>query len=137
MSDQDKAYKVGYKNPPKHSQFKKGQPSANPRGRKRKSRNFSILLNEALQERVTVIKNGLKKKMTAQEAIAITMVANAIKGNDRAIDRVLNLFPEQHPKEWGKKQEARMEGFLNGCSNEELDNIIAELSKIMGKNEAI
>ena len=36
-------YKVGYKKPPLHSRFKKGQ-SGNPRGRPRGAKNFSSVL---------------------------------------------------------------------------------------------
>lgn len=32
MSDDDKPYEVGYRKPPKHGRFQKGQ-SGNPRGR--------------------------------------------------------------------------------------------------------
>lgn len=123
MTHEKPPYKVGYKKPPKHGQFKKGQPSANPRGRKKKSRNFSTLLDKALQETVTIVKNGLKKKMTAQEAIALTMIANAIKGNDRAIERIFKLFPEQSPKEAARQANARINRELDALSDEELDKL--------------
>ena len=41
MPDDD--YAVGYKKPPLHTRFKKGQ-SGNPRGRPKGSKNFSTLL---------------------------------------------------------------------------------------------
>lgn len=130
MSEKDRPYKVGYKKPPKHSQFKKGQPSANPRGRKKKSRNFAVLLSKALQETVTVVKNGLKKKMTAQEAITLTLVASAIKGNDRAIERIFKLFPEQHPKEAARQLNAAMDLELDALDSDML-NKLHELIKLV------
>ena len=59
MSDDDKTdYKVGYKKPPLHTRFRKGQ-SGNPRGRPRGSKNLSTLLTDALNEPVVVTEDGL------------------------------------------------------------------------------
>lgn len=116
-------YKVGYKKPPKEHQFQKGQPSANPRGRKKKSRNFAILLHKALQEPVTITKNGAKKKMTAQEAIVLAMIVNAMKGNDKAIERIFKLFPEQTPAELAKQKGAQIDKALDSLDLEELERL--------------
>jgi hypothetical protein len=138
MKDDTKDYEVGYKKPPKHSQFKKGQPSANPRGRKKKSRNFAILLRNALQEKVTIVKNGTKTKITAQEAIAMAMISNAVKGNDKAIERIFKLFPEQTPQERAKHVNATIEKELDALDEEELINLqkfINEASKPLKNDE--
>jgi hypothetical protein len=50
-------YEVGYGKPPRHTRFAKGQ-SGNPRGRPRGAKNFNTLLEEALDEPVTVTENG-------------------------------------------------------------------------------
>ena len=42
---------VGYKRPPKHTQFKPGQ-SGNPRGRGKNTRNFKTDLVEELREQI-------------------------------------------------------------------------------------
>ena len=42
---------IGYKRPPKATQFQKGQ-SGNPRGRPRGSKNLSTLISEALDEKL-------------------------------------------------------------------------------------
>jgi len=130
MSEGKKPYEVGYKKPPKHSQFKKGEPSANPRGRKKKSRNFAILLDQFLQKTVTIIKNGIKKKVTAQEAIALAIVANAAKGNDKAIERIFKLFPNQRPADWLNKREADLERLLNTYNDEQLTDLINGLTEV-------
>jgi uncharacterized protein (UPF0216 family) len=67
MADDDKPdYKVGYKKPPLHSRFQKGQ-SGNPRGRPRGSKNFSTLLTEALNEPVVVTEDGRRRKISKRE----------------------------------------------------------------------
>ena len=41
-------YRVGYKRPPKHTQFKKGDPSPNPGGRPRKVKNPLLAAEQLL-----------------------------------------------------------------------------------------
>ena len=50
-------YEVGYCKPPRGAGFKKGQ-SGNPRGRPPHSKNLSTLLNDTLNELVTITENG-------------------------------------------------------------------------------
>ena len=67
MADDDKPdYKVGYKKPPLHTRFQKGQ-SGNPRGRPRGSKNFSTLLTDALNEPVVVTEDGRRRKISKRE----------------------------------------------------------------------
>ena len=67
MSDDDKPdYKVGYKKPPLHTRFQKGQ-SGNPRGRPRGSKNLSTLLADALNEPVVVTEDGGRRKISKRE----------------------------------------------------------------------
>ena len=67
MTDDDKPdYKVGYKKPPLHTRFQKGQ-SGNPRGRPRGSKNFSTLLTDALNEPVVVTEDGRRRKISKRD----------------------------------------------------------------------
>ena len=67
MPNDDKTdYKVGYKRPPLHTRFRKGQ-SGNPRGRPRGSKNFSTLLAEALNEPVVVTEDGRRRRISKRE----------------------------------------------------------------------
>ena len=56
-------YEVGYGKPPPHTRFAKGQ-SGNPRGRPCGAKNFTTLLEEALDEAVTVTENGGRRKVS-------------------------------------------------------------------------
>ena len=47
--DKDGDYEVGYGKPPRHTRFVKGR-SGNPRGKPPGAKNFTTLLNEALDE---------------------------------------------------------------------------------------
>jgi uncharacterized protein (UPF0216 family) len=71
MSDDDKPdYKVGYKRPPLHTRFQKGQsgnPRGRARGRPRGSKNFSTLLADALNEPVVITEDGRRRKISKRE----------------------------------------------------------------------
>lgn len=77
--------KVGYKRPPKHSQFKKGQ-SGNPGGRRRlKSGTLRDALSEVLEAKW---RNGL----TFREEVALELVKKAIIGNAACMTLLLREF---------------------------------------------
>src|SRR5258707_14185668 len=61
--DNQRDYEVGYRKPPGHTRFKKGQ-SGNPKGRPAGAKNLSTLLSEALNEPVVVTENGGHNKIT-------------------------------------------------------------------------
>jgi len=67
-------YRVGYKRPPLHTRFRKGQ-SGNPRGRPRGSKNFSTLLAEALNEPVVVTEDGRRRRISKRE-LGLKQLAN-------------------------------------------------------------
>ena len=81
---------VGYKTPPKHSQFKKGQ-SGNPAGR-RKAPPIHMLLQELLNEPVTVNTGGTKKQVSKKEAVLIRVINDAINGKPNAIRDIVYLL---------------------------------------------
>ena len=82
--------KVGYGNPPTHSQFRKGQ-SGNARGRPKNSRNFTTDLREVLSETMTITENGRPRKISTQLAALLRLREKALKGDARALDRLLGL----------------------------------------------
>jgi hypothetical protein len=81
-TDLEGNYDVGYRKPPHHSRFKRGQ-SGNPKGRPRESKNWDTLIDKELNARVAVHKDGRRKKISKREAIATQIVNQAVSGNLR------------------------------------------------------
>ena len=82
-------YEVGYGKPPRHTRFAKGQ-SGNPRGRPRGAKNFNTLLEEALNEAVTVTENGGRRKVSKRQAIVTQLVNRSATADFRAIKILLD-----------------------------------------------
>lgn len=81
---------VGYKRPPKHTQFKPGQ-SGNPRGRRKSVRNFKTDLLDELREQIPIRENGRERKISKQRAFIKALVAAAIKGDMRATNALVSF----------------------------------------------
>ena len=95
MSDDDKPdYKVGYKKPPLHTRFQKGQ-SGNPRGRPRGSKNLSTLLTDALNEPVVVTEDGKKRKISKRELGIRQLVNKFAMAEAQATKILLGLMQER------------------------------------------
>jgi hypothetical protein len=88
--DKPHDYEIGYGKPPRHSRFQKGR-SGNPRGRPPGSKNLATLLTEALNERVIVVENGRRRKITKREAVIAQLVNQSAKANLRAIKILLDI----------------------------------------------
>jgi hypothetical protein len=84
---------VGYKNPPKYSQFPKGH-SGNPTGRPKESMNVGQTIHSALRRRIVVTINGRRRSMTMAEAAAHQAVNRAMRGDPAAIKLVIQLTRE-------------------------------------------
>lgn len=89
---------VGYGEPPKNSQFKKGR-SGNPKGRPKKTSqpvSAAFLFRKVASEMVTVeTKNG-KEIMTRWEALA-RMVQNLALNKDPSAARLLHQMRKKFP----------------------------------------
>ena len=84
-------YEVGYRKPPRHAGFKKGQ-SGNPRGRPVGSKNLATLLNDALNQPVTVTENGRRRKITKREAVITQLVNKSASADPRSLKILLDLL---------------------------------------------
>jgi len=85
-------YEVGYGKPPRHTRFKKGEASANPRGRPRK--NLAASLIEGLNKRVVVTENGRRRKIAVREAITSQLINKSATADLRAIKILLDLIKD-------------------------------------------
>jgi hypothetical protein len=90
MSGDQKDYEVGHGKPPQHTRFQKGR-SGNPKGRPRGRRNFSKEIDEVLTARVVVSEHGRPRKVSSRMATLMRLREKALKGDGRAMDRLLEL----------------------------------------------
>jgi hypothetical protein len=82
---------VGYCKPPVHTQFKKGQ-SGNPKGRRKGQRNVHTVVDEALSQRITIREGNRTRSVTKLDAMILTMVNAALKGDAKAQASLIALL---------------------------------------------
>ena len=91
-------YLVGYKRPPKASQFKPGR-SGNPKGRPKGSRSVGAIVAKVLGQKIAVTENGETRLIPAIE-VAVRRLANdamrgvEIPGNRERTGNFLEFWPE-------------------------------------------
>ena len=90
MSDDYDDEEVGYKKPPKKTQFKKGQ-SGNPKGRPPK-KCFHEVFDEALNEEISLHLNGRKVTMSIKEAILKKMLIDSVNGKQTATKNFIEIM---------------------------------------------
>src|SRR5262245_38702610 len=88
MSDD---YSIGYKKPPRHSQFRRGQ-SGNPSGRPRGARNLATDLAEELAERIFVRDGERRLKISKQRMVLKSVLQKAMKGDVRAAESIFRMM---------------------------------------------
>src|SRR5215469_12422077 len=88
MSDDTKDEGVGYRRPPRHSQFRPGQ-SGNPSGRPKGRRNIFSDLSDELSAPTVLSQNGRQYEVSKQVAVIKTLVAAAMSGDLRAVNTLL------------------------------------------------
>jgi hypothetical protein len=86
-------YEVGYKKPPKQSQFKPNQ-SGNPKGRPKGARSLRTVLRDELSVKVLVGEGGRSRKLSKAQ-IAMRRLANkAAEGDVKSIQTILKVEEE-------------------------------------------
>ena len=84
---------VGYKQPPRDTQFKPGK-SGNPKGRPRASKNMKSVLKKVLEERLPIRENGKSRKRSKGDVMLRRLVHLGIEGNWRALALAIKLSEE-------------------------------------------
>ena len=84
MTDREIPYEVGYKQPPKHTQWKKGQCGNPERKRKRSPRGVIALIDEVWQESISIVESGVPRRVTVFEAILSQLMLKELSGDRRA-----------------------------------------------------
>ncbi len=88
-------YEVGYGRPPRKHRFGKNE-SGNPKGRPKGAKGFKPALRKAVATRMQVKVNGRTVRLSQQEAICLTLVNKAARGDLRAVKLLLDLDPTAH-----------------------------------------
>lgn len=84
-------YDVGYKKPPKKSQFKKGS-SGNPKGRPKGKKSLTSTGLDLFHKPVTVLQNGKPIKISMIDAVRAKLLATAMKGDLKAMKLVFDQY---------------------------------------------
>jgi Family of unknown function (DUF5681) len=100
-------YPVGFARPPVSGQFAKGQ-SGNRKGRKKGGKNYKTDVRDTLKEPVTVTINGIKRKVSAQQATLMRLREKALSGDARAIDQFLKLAQLYNEEEFVREAEKEL-----------------------------
>lgn len=87
-------YEVGYKKPPKHTRFQPGQ-SGNRNGRPKKPRSSNELMEHVLNEKVVITIKGRQRTVTMKEVLIRQLIADAMKGNQRALKAIFHRETER------------------------------------------
>ena len=94
-SDEDD--KVGYKKPPKAHRFAPGK-SGNPKGRPSGTHNFRTDLMATLQMPTPIVQDGKRRQHSTQQAALLRLREKALKGDSRALDRLLDFAQRYNPE---------------------------------------
>jgi hypothetical protein len=90
-SDKPAEYEVGYKKPPKHSQFKPGR-SGNPKGRSKEAKGLKKIVKEKLTQKILARTASGAKRVSLIEGVIQKLIELAMKGNPRALEKLLTLY---------------------------------------------
>lgn len=95
MSREDDLEDVGYKRPPRHSRFRKGQ-SGNPSGRRKAKPRLGLMeeLDKLLGAPIKVVRNGRQESISFLAALLSKTAEAALKGDAKAWQAMFALVAQ-------------------------------------------
>ena len=88
-----KKYEIGYRRPPKHTRWKKGQCGNPNRIRNRSPKPAVQMIDEIFASKIDIIEKDMSRPVTAFEAILLQLWIKMMGGSKRAM-RVLLKYQE-------------------------------------------
>jgi Family of unknown function (DUF5681) len=85
MSLRQKDGEVGYKRPPKSTQWKKGQCGNPKRQYKRASKGIVEIIDALFEEQIDIRENGVPRRVSVFEAVLLQLWMKEMAGDKRAI----------------------------------------------------
>lgn len=120
MADKNE-YEVGYRKPPKHTRWKKGQ-SGNPRGRPKAARGLRTDLQAELVSHMEIQMNGKRISGSKQRLMLKTLTARAAAGDVSATKALVDLVMQiMGPEDRGNNQRrlsAQDQAILDALTND-------------------
>src|SRR5262249_24653537 len=89
-SDAAPKYDIGYGRPPAHTRYKPGHPGCG--GRPKRQRNLRTVLEETLDERITIREGNRTRSVSKRDAIILRLVNDAVSGNAKAQSNLISLM---------------------------------------------
>jgi Family of unknown function (DUF5681) len=89
-SDAAPTYVIGYGRPPVHTRFKPGHRGRG--GRPKRQRNLRTVLEQTLDQRITIREGNRTRQVTKRDAIILKLVNDAVSGNAKALTNLIVLM---------------------------------------------
>ena len=129
-------YKVGYRNPPRETQYKPGQ-SGNRKGRPKGAKNRKTILRNALARKMKVkLSDGSTRNMSKMEIVVERTIEDAMRGKNPARQMVWKMMdeleePARIEKDALKKaQPRRPHEWLRDARPEVIEPVVRVIAKL-------
>lgn len=129
-------YEVGYKKPPVHSRWKKGQ-SGNLNGRKKGKVTLvdaDDVFDEALAVLIAVNENGRPQKMSKLRAFATQVVNKGIKGDSKSAGLIMGHLTRRGSR---RESEPGLDEATYQQSREEFDALFDQMAENLRKRPGV
>jgi hypothetical protein len=87
-------YEVGYAKPPAEHRFRPGN-NANPRGRRKGTKNRKVVIQDVLLQQVTVRQGNRTKQMSKLEALFEKLLSEALAGDKKAAALIMGIAQKE------------------------------------------